>query len=312
MFPHTEEMDFLTPIDRGNFHGTVWSGLEYTKHFVGVLSYLMRLHWLPDTEDYADLSQPIQPDGPGTPPPPTKLSRDAFPYSGFLELQYEDTPDTLPEDGSLPDIPIFKNAIAACEYLLYSMHKDLIMRFSTARCETFRWHILAKWQLLFNLSQTADVTTAVDEWNYMPTRYVKEPAWSDDQKAVLDDIHGRLDRTDPLWEAPNPNPIYLGGDPGTGKSEILVHAAIRAASKAIRVLIMCPTGPLVHAYRERIPHHPLITIDTIHSAMVIVREADKVHPLTLLIGYHGIPPAKASWDQQASRPTSPRTIRHCL
>jgi primosomal protein N' len=197
------------------------------------------------------------------------------------------------------------------------MHKDLTMRFSTARCETFRWQIIAKWQLLFNLSKAADVSTAVAEWNHVPTCYVKEPAWSDDQKAVLDDIHRRLDRTDPLFDAPTTKPIYLGGDPGTGKSEVLVHAAIRAANNGIRVLIMCPTGTLVFAYRDRIPLHPLITIDTLHSAMVIVREADKVDPLTLLIGYGWIPRlalavAKTSWDQQACRPTSPHGIPHWL
>ena len=39
---------------------------------------------------------------------------------------------------------------------------------------------------------------------------------------------------------------------------------------------MCPTGTLVHAYRERLPAHVNITIETIHSAMVIVRENDQV------------------------------------
>ena len=137
-------MDFSVPIDRGNFHGIAWSDLEYARHFVGVLSCLMRLHWLPHTKDYVGLSQPILPDGPARPPPPTKLSRHAFPYTGFPELQDEDLPDTINEDGSLPAIPIFKNATAACQYLLHNMHKDLTMRFGSARCDTFRWHIIAK------------------------------------------------------------------------------------------------------------------------------------------------------------------------
>jgi hypothetical protein len=42
------------------------------------------------------------------------------------------------------------------------------------------------------------------------------------------------------------------------------------------VLIMCPTGTLVHAYRERVPTHPNIMIDTIHSATVIIRTNDEV------------------------------------
>ncbi len=71
------------PIDRGNFHGIAWSALEYTKHFVGVLCYLIRLHWLPQSRDYVGLSQPIPPDRTDRPPPPTKLFKDAFPYNGF-------------------------------------------------------------------------------------------------------------------------------------------------------------------------------------------------------------------------------------
>jgi len=39
---------------------------------------------------------------------------------------------------------------------------------------------------------------------------------------------------------------------------------------------MCPTGTLVHAYRERLPTHPNIVIETIHSAIVYVRVGDEV------------------------------------
>ena len=82
-FPHTKQMDFLEPIDRGNFHGIAWSDLEYTKHFVGVLCYLIRLHWLPKWPDYVGLSQSIPPDRTDRPPPMTKLFIKAFPFNGF-------------------------------------------------------------------------------------------------------------------------------------------------------------------------------------------------------------------------------------
>ena len=44
----------------------------------------------------------------------------------------------------------------------------------------------------------------------------------------------------------------------------------------MKVLLMCPTGTLVHAYRERLPAHPNITVETIHSATVMVRDQDQV------------------------------------
>ena len=119
-------------------------------------------------------------------------------------------------------------------------------------------------------------------------REITTPTWSDDQQKVLADIEAMRDPEgdQPLNEAITP--ICLGGDLGTGKSEVLVHAAIDAANNGAKVLMMCPTGTLVHAYRERLPAHENITIETIHSAMVIVRENDQVvmyAPPSRLKGY---------------------------
>ena len=52
--PHTAEDAFLRPITKGNFMGESWSRLDYTKHFVGVLSFLTRLTWMSTNVDYVD------------------------------------------------------------------------------------------------------------------------------------------------------------------------------------------------------------------------------------------------------------------
>ena len=44
--------------------------------------------------------------------------------------------------------------------------------------------------------------------------------------------------------------MHITGGPGTGKTEDIIHAAYRAAEVGARVLILCPTGALVHAYKE--------------------------------------------------------------
>ena len=54
----------------------------------------------------------------------------------------------------------------------------------------------------------------------------------------------------------------------------MIHACYRAALAGCHVLIMCPTGTLVHSYRDRVPDHPDIVIETIHSALVIKRQYD--------------------------------------
>jgi len=70
--------------------------------------------------------------------------------------------------------------------------------------------------------------------------------------------------------------LYVSGEPGAGKSEVLIHAAVRAASAGCQVLILCPTGALVHGYRDRLPESEHIVVETIHSAFCIYREQDLV------------------------------------
>ena len=42
-FPHCTVDAFSRPMTFGAFKGVEWADLDYTKHFVGVLSYLMTL-----------------------------------------------------------------------------------------------------------------------------------------------------------------------------------------------------------------------------------------------------------------------------
>ena len=65
--------------------------------------------------------------------------------------------------------------------------------------------------------------------------------------------------------------LFISGKPGSGKSEVLVHAAVAVASKGCEVLILCPTGALVHSYRDRLPETEHIVVETIHSGFKIFR-----------------------------------------
>ena len=46
--------------------------------------------------------------------------------------------------------------------------------------------------------------------------------------------------------------VHLSGDPGSGKTEAIIQRAMRLARGGAKVLILCPTGQLVTAYRERL------------------------------------------------------------
>ena len=68
--------------------------------------------------------------------------------------------------------------------------------------------------------------------------------------------------------------IYVSGEPGSGKSEAIVYAAAEAARRGAHVLIGCPLGVQVSAYRDRLPADDKIVCETIHSAWRISRKVD--------------------------------------
>ena len=70
--------------------------------------------------------------------------------------------------------------------------------------------------------------------------------------------------------------LFLTGEPGSGKSEVIVHAACAAAKSGACVLVLCPTGTLVHSYRDRFPDVDNIVVETIHSGFAIQRQYDKL------------------------------------
>ena len=105
-----------------------------------------------------------------------------------------------------------------------------------------------------------DVAAEVQAWNHVPTESITEPTWSSEQFKALTEMGRRVLHDDDRDDAARP--LFLCGDPGKGKSELLVHAAHRAAHVGMNALLMCPTGTLVHAYRERLPAHVNITVES--------------------------------------------------
>ena len=70
--------------------------------------------------------------------------------------------------------------------------------------------------------------------------------------------------------------LFLTGKLGSGKSEVIVHAACAAAKSGACVLVLCPTGTRVHSYRDRLPDVDNIVVETINSGFAIQRQYDKL------------------------------------
>ncbi|CAJ1334390.1 unnamed protein product, partial [Effrenium voratum] len=71
--------------------------------------------------------------------------------------------------------------------------------------------------------------------------------------------------------------LRLRGLESTGKTEVVAQAALDAAQDNCKVLIACPTGVLVAAYRERLQGVEGVAIETVHASFKITRDADAVY-----------------------------------
>ena len=69
--------------------------------------------------------------------------------------------------------------------------------------------------------------------------------------------------------------LYIAGKPGSGKSEVIKEGAIRAAKKGFSVLLVCPTGQLVHSFKSQLPEvdgTENVQVDTIHGVFRYKRQ----------------------------------------
>ena len=107
--------------------------------------------------------------------------------------------------------------------------------------------------------------------------FADAPAWSPDQVAFFKFIGQQLD-VDCVWDLDAnvaKRRCFLSGPPGTGKSEVFVHAAKLVVDRGCRVLFLAPTGALVHSYLDRLPDSESIFVDTVHAALRFSRESDR-------------------------------------
>ena len=104
--------------------------------------------------------------------------------------------------------------------------------------------------------------------------------WSPRQEEVLGAVAFAVSLDDELQKSQHTRRLFVSGGPGSGKSAVLLEVAVRAARGGIRVLIVCPTGQLVHSFTSQVPELGGVEnfqIDTIHGVLRYKRPGAKCY-----------------------------------
>ena len=164
----------------------------------------------------------------------------------------------------LPTLPMSKEA--AFTYMRECMRIDLRMRICDARVDTFLTRLDAM-SVLTKFFRANPLS--VEEWRKRPDVTLRDVAWSDEQPKFLTMVADNIVvRDSGEMHDRSKRFMHITGGPGTGKTEAIIHAAYRAAEGGARVLILCPTGALVHAYKERLPPTDQIVVETLHAGFL--------------------------------------------
>ena len=170
----------------------------------------------------------------------------------------------------LPTLPMSKEA--AFDYMRECMRIDLRMRVCDARVDTF----LARLEAIAVLTKSFRANPlSVQAWRTRDDVELRTMKWSAEQEEFLAIVADRINVRDPTdMAATFDRWMHITGGPGTGKTEAIIHAAYAAAEAGARVLILCPTGALVHSYKERLPPTDQIMVETLHGGVSIARKVD--------------------------------------
>ena len=136
---------------------------------------------------------------------------------------------------------------AKTEDLILAVEKDLHVRgLGRDRVWTFahraRACAMMLWDVLQGQARAAD-------WSANPLFRAPARRWSPEQQQVLTAIEQGTNITDANVAAASQRVLQVTGGPGTGKTEVVIAAALAASDRGLRVLVCAPVGLLVSMYR---------------------------------------------------------------
>ena len=159
--------------------------------------------------------------------------------------------------------------------LLEQMSSELFLRgIGSDRLATFKARIHSCVLLLL---QVRDGLEDPATWSARRISAPPQRNWSAEQQVVLDYIQKGTRVSDAASMENSNRILHVSGGPGTGKTEVIIAAVRQALEDGCRVLIAGPIGLLVSMYRLRLPNAENLTMETIHSAFRMVRDADAAY-----------------------------------
>ena len=198
-----------------------------------------------------------------------------------LVFSLEALPLVVSEEGHIIQLssyvaggPVFPSDRAAFDYMLAVAKRDLQYRgFRDDRLSSFAYKQEANYLLYVRVRDCGDEVEYAylrQCWDTLNRPKHRDLVWSVKQQEALDKVDKGISYGDEDEKRQSSRHLYLSGAPGSGKSALILEAAIRAAKKGIKVLIVCPTGQLVHSFKAALPEFDgveNISIDTIHGVL---------------------------------------------
>ena len=179
--------------------------------------------------------------------------------------------------GSGDGASVFRSEVEAYEYMVEVAERDLQYRgFRDERVWNFAWRQEANFLLYRRVALATDsheMAALRARWESVHRPEYRAKVWSPEQADVLAKIKVGVSYEDEATRLASSRWLYIAGAPGSGKSAVLLAAALDAC-KSMQVRIVCPTGALVYSFKSRLPDTPgveNIRVDTIHGVLAYKR-----------------------------------------
>ena len=228
--------------------------LESMQNFAGMIEYLMSWVW---------------------------ESKDIIVAREGVRFQVSCLPLVVGHDGRLVAVgeyraggAVFSSERGAFEYLSLVASRELQYRgMRDNRVQNFEYKQEAHFLLYRKVASCRDEVEYErlrQAWDVLNRPQYRDRVWAPAQERALERIREGLSHEDEETRAASHRWLYIAGPPGSGKSAVLIEAAVQAAKAGMKVTIICPTGTLVHAYKSLLPHCDGIenvSVDTIHGVL---------------------------------------------